>query len=158
MASKWAFSATSGHQKWAETIVLSFDYPILTYSPFSGDYTKNFSPFEIDKRYIMQIFTIFTHFWPKNEHFQPLPVTGNEFFFNSKWALRTYCAFAKDRIRKTHPIKILLRIEEEKVCLLPQYHHGKMAPTPCLTKTRGDSGKIVKFQKFLRETPSNRLN
>ena len=75
-----SISTTSVDQKWAETIVLSFDYPLLNYSPFAGEYTKNISTFEIDKRYIMRIFTIFTHFWPKNDHFQPLPVTGNEFF------------------------------------------------------------------------------
>ena len=77
---KMSILTTSVHHKWPKMILLSFDYPILTYSPFSGDYTKNISPFEIDKRYIMRIFTIFTHFWTKNEHFQPLPVTGNEFF------------------------------------------------------------------------------
>ena len=80
LASKWASSATSGHQKWVETIVLSFDYPILTYSPFSGDYTKNFSPFWIDERYIMRIprflhifgpkMSIFNHFrWPEMSFF-----------------------------------------------------------------------------------------
>ena len=88
-------------------MVLSFDVPILTYSPVSGDYTKNISPFEIDKRYIMRIFTIFTHFWPKNDHFQPLPVTGNEFFkiLSEPWGPIVH--LQKTAYEKLPPIKIL---------------------------------------------------
>ena len=36
--------------------------------------SKTFFPFEIYKRYAIQIFTIFTQFCPENENFQPLPV------------------------------------------------------------------------------------
>ena len=59
--------------------------------PFAGEYTKNFFPSEIYKRYAIQIFTIFTQFYPEIENFQPLPVIkkGRKLYFcplNTPWS------------------------------------------------------------------------
>ena len=114
---------------------------------------KNISPL---KRYVKistfsAVFahkvSFFDHFrWPEVNHFFSKITSGN---------LSNICKkpHANISFRSRY---ITVRRRPGIVFLL--LYNRKIASRPSLTKTWGKCAKMVKFQFFLRETPSNRLN